>query len=79
MEDGKGPPEFMGIPLDLATGARVKRIREALRERLAAYPTVTVVDDLFPHDHRQFPDGLHPAAPGFARYADAFAERVAFP
>ena len=76
MEDGKGPPEFMGIPLDRDTGARVGRIRTALRERLAAYPGVTVVEDLLPHDHRQFPDGLHPAALGFAKYGEKMGRIV---
>jgi lysophospholipase L1-like esterase len=75
MEDGKGPPEFMGIPLDRATGARIARVREALRTRLAQYPTVTVLDDLLPHDHRWYADGLHPTAFGFARYAQALASR----
>lgn len=75
MEDGKGPPEFMGIPLDRATGARIARVREALRARLAAYPTLLVLDDLLPQDHRWYPDGLHPSAFGFARYADSIATR----
>jgi GDSL-like Lipase/Acylhydrolase family len=75
MEDGKGPPEFMGIPLDRATGARIARVREALRTRLAQFPTVTVLDDLLPHDHRWYADGLHPTAFGFARYAQAVASR----
>ncbi len=76
MEDGKGPPEFMGIPLDRATGARIARVREALRNRLARFPTVTVVGDLLPHDHRLYPDGLHPFALCFARYADGLAQVV---
>ena len=73
MEEGKGPPEFMGIPLDRATGARMAQVRDALRTRLAQYPTVAVVDDVLPHDHRWYPDGLHPHAWGFARYAAGVA------
>jgi lysophospholipase L1-like esterase len=73
MEEGKGPPEFMGIPLDRATGARMAQVRDALRERLAQYPTVAVIDDVLPHDHRWYPDGLHPHAWGFARYAAGVA------
>ena len=76
MEDGKGPPEFMGIALDRATGARIARVREALRTRLAQYPTVQVIDDILPHDHRWYPDGLHPSAFGFARYAESVAARL---
>jgi len=76
MEDGKGPPEFMGIALDLATGARIARVRDALRTRLAQYPSVQVLEDLLPHDHRWYADGLHPSALGFAHYADALASQI---
>ena len=77
MEDGKGPPEFMGIPLDRATGERIARVRDALRERLARFaPYLDVVEDLLPRDHRYYPDGLHPFAIGFAKYADALAGRI---
>ena len=75
MEDGKGPTEFMGIPLDRDTGSRIARVREALRVRLATYPSVVVIDDLMPHDHRWYPDGLHPFAWGFARFAEGLAAR----
>ena len=77
MEDGKGPPEFMGIPLDAATGLRIGRVRDALRERLARFaPQLDVVEDLLPRDHRYYPDGLHPFAVGFAKYAEALATRI---
>ena len=76
MEDGKGPPEFMGVPLDRETGERVGRVREALRERLRQYPTVQVVEDLLPRDHRAYLDGLHPSAAGFAAFARGFAAQV---
>lgn len=75
MEDGKGPTEFMGIPLDRDTGSRIARVREALRARLAQYPSVVVLEDLMPHDHRWYPDGLHPFAWGFARFAEGLAAR----
>lgn len=70
-EDGLGPSEFMGVPLDAASGARAHRVRRALAEVLAGYPSITVVEDPMPHDHRLYPDGLHPAAIGFASYAQA--------
>jgi lysophospholipase L1-like esterase len=77
MEEGKGPSEFMGVPLDAATGQRIGRVRDALRERLAGFgPRLQVVEDLMPHDHRYYPDGLHPFALGFARYADALAAAI---
>lgn len=76
MEEGKGPPEFMGVPLDRETGMRVGRVRDALRARLEQYPTVTVIEGLLPRDHRWYLDGLHPSAAGFARYADGVAARL---
>ena len=73
-EDGKGPPDFAGVPLDRAAGERAGRVREALRKRLSAYaPRIELVGDLMPHDHRLLPDGLHPFALGFARFADNLA------
>jgi lysophospholipase L1-like esterase len=70
-EDGKGPPDFAGVPLDRAAGERAGRVRAALRQRLAAYaPRLELVEDLVPHDHRLLPDGLHPFALGFAKFAD---------
>lgn len=70
-EEGKGPPDFMGVPLDRVAGERVSRVREALRERLSRYaPRLEVVGDLAPRDPRYYPDGLHPFAIGFAKYAD---------
>jgi len=77
-EDGKGPPEFMGVPLDQAAAARIQRIRDALQLRLAEFdPTLEVVGDLLPHDPRYCPDGLHPFAAGFARMADALHRALA--
>ncbi len=72
-EDGKGPPEFAGVPLDRATGARVARVRADIRAALSAFPSISILEDPLPHDQRWYPDGLHPFAPGFARYADAVA------
>lgn len=76
MEDGKGPIEFMGIALDRATGARIARVRELVRAQLAHYPAIQVLDDLLPHDHRWYPDGLHPFAWGFAQFAESLACRI---
>lgn len=76
-EDGKGPPDFAGVPLDRATGERAGRVRAALRERLSSYlPRLELVEDLMPHDHRLLPDGLHPQALGFARFADNLAAKL---
>ena len=70
-EDGKGPADFAGVPLDREAGLRAGRVRAALRTTLAAYaPGLAVVDDLGVRDHRYYPDGLHPFAIGFARYAE---------
>jgi lysophospholipase L1-like esterase len=69
-EDGKGPGDFAGVPLDRQTGERVQRVRAALRTLLAGEPGITVVEDLLPHDVRLYPDGLHPFAMGCAAYAD---------
>jgi len=76
-EDGKGPADFAGVPLDRATGERAGRVRAALKQRLAAYvPRLELVEDLMPHDHRLLPDGLHPQALGFARFADNLAAKL---
>lgn len=76
-EEGKGPTDFAGVPLDQATGERAGRVRAALRDRLAAYaPRLELVEDLMPHDHRLLPDGLHPQALGFARFADNLAAKL---
>jgi lysophospholipase L1-like esterase len=70
-EDGKGPGDFMGVPLNREAGERVRRVRESLRASLSEYaPRLELVDDLLPHDPRYYPDGLHPFAAGFARMAD---------
>ena len=68
-EDGKGPPEFAGVPLDRSTAARIATVRATLREVLSSFPAITLVEDLMPHDHRVYPDGLHPTAFGLATYA----------
>ncbi|HEU4753871.1 MAG TPA: SGNH/GDSL hydrolase family protein, partial [Armatimonadota bacterium] len=71
LEEGKGPPDFMGVPLDRAAGERLRRIREILRERLSLYaPGLELVEEVAPRDPRLYPDGLHPFALGSARYAD---------
>ncbi|MGV3722348.1 MAG: hypothetical protein ACO1SX_15685, partial [Actinomycetota bacterium] len=71
-EEGKGPSDFAGVPLNWETGERVRRVRDLLHERLSEYvPKLELVGDLLPHDPRYFPDGLHPFAAGFARMADA--------
>ncbi len=70
-EEGKGPPDFMGVPLNREAGDRVRRVRDTLRERLQAYsPRLEVVGDLSPKDPRYYPDGLHLFAAGFKVYAD---------
>lgn len=70
-EDGKGPRDFAGVPLDQAVARRAGLVRAALVERLAACaPRIELVADLMPHDHRLLPDGLHPCAHGAARFAD---------
>lgn len=77
-EEGKGPPDFSGVPLDRATGERAGRVRVAVRERLQAYvPRLELVEDLMPHDHRLLPDGLHPQALGFARFAGNLERQMA--
>lgn len=77
-EEGKGPPDFAGVPLDRATGERAGRVRVAVRERLQAYvPRLELVEDLMPHDHRLLPDGLHPQALGFARFAENLERQLA--
>ncbi len=71
-EDGKGPPDFAGVILDRETGARAGRVREDIRAALTRFaPRLEIIGDLMPHDHRYLPDGLHPFAIGFARFADA--------
>lgn len=73
LEDGKGSPEFMGVPLDAAAAGRLERIRTDLRQVLAAHPEVLVVADPMPHDHRFYPDGLHPTAAASAACVAAVA------
>lgn len=78
-EEGKGPPEYMGVPLDLAAGERIARVRTALRVALGDFtPELELVEglDLLPHDHRWLTDGLHPGAFGFAHYARALAAQL---
>ncbi len=72
MEDGKGPPEFLGVPLNGAAAARIGRIRDTLRDVLTRdYPEILRIEEPMPRDHRLYPDGLHPFAQGFAAYANA--------
>jgi lysophospholipase L1-like esterase len=71
-EDGKGPGDFAGVPLDRGAAERMGRVRADLRSALAPFaPRLEVVEDLMPHDARMLPDGLHPAAWGAGRYAQA--------
>ncbi|MFW5845492.1 MAG: SGNH/GDSL hydrolase family protein [Planctomycetota bacterium] len=70
LEAGKGPSDFMGVPLDRRAAARLAQIRADVRRVLARHPQVQVVDDLLPADHRLLPDGLHPGAVGMAHYAE---------
>ena len=67
--EGKGPPHFMGVPLNKAAGERTERVREQLRSVFAQRPNLIVIDDPLPHDERLFIDGLHPAALGMQHYA----------
>lgn len=77
-EEGKGPPDFAGVPLDAATGARARRVRDTLRATLARFaPALEVHEGLAHPDWRFYPDGLHPFAIGFAKYADNL-ERALF-
>jgi hypothetical protein len=70
-EEGLGPPDFAGVPLDRETGDRVRRVRDTIAERLAEYaPRLEVAGNLGPREARYYPDGLHPFAAGFALYAD---------
>jgi len=69
-EDGKGPSDFAGIPLDQAAGQRMQNVRAFMREVLAEYASrIQLIDDLGARDHRLYPDGLHPLALGSAQYA----------
>ncbi|MFN3648938.1 MAG: SGNH/GDSL hydrolase family protein [Armatimonadota bacterium] len=70
LEEGKGPPDFAGVFLNQAAADRLARIRQQLEERLSRFPEVEVVGGLAPRDARLYPDGLHPSALGFARYAE---------
>ena len=76
-EEGKGPTDFAGVPLDRATGERAGRVRAAIKEKLTSYlPRLELIEDLMPHDYRLLPDGLHPQALGFARFAERLAEKM---
>jgi lysophospholipase L1-like esterase len=77
LEEGKGPRDFMGVPLDRAAADRLERIRGDLRARLEPYaPRLELLEDLAPRDPRFYPDGLHPFAIGFERYANALDEAL---
>lgn len=76
-EDGLGPPEFFGVPLDRAAGDRAQRIRQQLRQIVADYaPAVEVVEDLMPHDHRLLADGLHPGSIGMQAQAQRLQQAL---
>jgi lysophospholipase L1-like esterase len=76
-EDGQGPADFAGQPLDAATADRMRRVRDALRRKLATYaPRLELVEDLMPHEARYFVDGLHPAASGSSLFADRLAQAL---
>lgn len=76
-EDGKGPADFAGVPLDRAASVRMARVRAAVRSALEPFTSrIQLVDDTMPHDLRLLPDGLHPHAWGSARYAQALAETL---
>lgn len=73
-EDGKGPPDFQGVPLGPDTGERVRAVRAALRDRLAAFaPRLEIAEGHVPGDLRLLPDGLHPHAHGAAIIAERLA------
>jgi lysophospholipase L1-like esterase len=73
-EEGKGPTDFQGVPLVAETGVRLRQVREALRQRLAAYaPRLELVEGHVPTDLRMLPDGLHPVAHGSAIIAERLA------
>ena len=77
-EDGLGPPDFAGVPLDRGTGERMARVRAMLRACLARFaPRLQLIDEVVPHDARLLPDGLHPAAHGSALIADRIAATLA--
>lgn len=77
-EEGKGPADFQGVPLGRDTGERVGHIREALRQRLAAFaPRLELTEGHVPADVRLLPDGLHPAAHGSAIIAERLAAVLA--
>jgi lysophospholipase L1-like esterase len=78
-EEGLGPPDFQGVPLDRAAGMRMGMIRETLHRVLAGRPGLELAEDLLPRELRWYPDGLHPQAAGFARMAEAVAARLGAP
>ncbi len=79
-EEGKGPREFAGVPLDDAAARRMERVRTSLRSAIQPFaPRVKLQEDLMPHDLRLLPDGLHPQALGAARYSEALAMALAPP
>lgn len=77
-EDGKGPRDFAGVPLDEHSVRRVQRVRAILRETIQRHPArALLLEDLLPHDHRLYPDGLHPFALGFSRMANKIGDLLA--
>jgi hypothetical protein len=77
LEEGKGPPDFMGVPLDRAAARRIQIIRDRLREALLPYaPRIELVEDIGQHDPRLYPDGLHPFALGMAYYSASLEDAL---
>ena len=74
-EAGKGPGDFAGVPLDRAAGERAEKVRSLLADFLKKQPHIRTVADLGPHDHRLYPDGLHPHALGFSAMAASFIQQ----
>lgn len=77
LENGLGPPDYMGVPLTAAAAKRVERVRADLAQILRSEPRITVVTDALPHQARWMPDGLHPEALATAAYADAIDAAMA--
>ncbi|MCS6970996.1 MAG: GDSL-type esterase/lipase family protein [Planctomycetota bacterium] len=77
-EDGLGPTEFQGVPLNGHTAARLRAVRQTLADALAAFaPRLELISDYVPHDPRLLPDGLHPQAHGSALIAQRLEELLA--
>lgn len=75
LEEGLGPPEFLGVPLDRRAAERVAVIRQELAAALDG--RVELLRIAWPRDHRLLPDGLHPHGLGMAQIADAVVAALA--